>query len=89
MRAKSDTAIDGRSLVVVTFERQGVGAATPVIRTTFRIFTPNSVATQNTRIAVPLSCVQIDTGEQIDLTDEEYDAVLEVVAEELNSDVDW
>jgi len=89
MRAKSEISADGRTLVIVLFERQGVEAETPVVRATFEIHTPQNVSIQHLRIAVPLSVVRMDTCEPVDLSDDEYTDVMEVVAEELNTDKDW
>jgi hypothetical protein len=89
MRAKTEISNDGRQLVIVKFERDGIEADTPVVQITFRVFTPNSVAVQHTRILIPLSIIRTDTHETIDLTDGEMECVLDVAAEEVNSDGEW
>jgi len=89
MRAKIETAVDGRMLVIVAFEREGVEAATPVIQATFRVFASNNVVAQHTKILSPLSLMRTDTGESVEITDEEMENILDCAAEEISTDVDW
>lgn len=90
MIARIEPSVDGREIVTVTWERQGIDAQTPVIKATFEIKYPQNAIYSQYRLILPVAAVRDDTFEAVDIIDEEYDEIIEAIGEAIGShDPNW
>lgn len=71
LTAEKTVSTEGRTLIVVRFEREGDDAATPVIETVYETVVPEGLFEASSPILFLLSVTRQDTRETMKLTEEE------------------
>ena len=78
-------SVDGRTLCVLTFERETPDAAAPVIEAVFEVYVPMGMFDRQPPVLFFLAAVRKDTREPVTLTAVERAAVMDKVSEFANS----
>jgi len=87
MHSETTLSCDKRQLVVVKWERDN--SSGPVVQMTFEVHFPSGASVSTTRVLIPLTTIQLDTGEAITPTKDERDMAIDEAISRLDRDDAW